>query len=500
LSPVPPCGGKRRRFGRSGIAVLLLTVVGALSASGAMAADSAARAPVMRLKELESALQKGQAEREQIKQRASALAKELDGLRSDMVTAARAVQEHEETLSELELQLNDLGTLESEKTQALDLRRQQLNGVLTALQRLAFRPSEALIAQPTSPADTVRSAILLRDVLPKIQESALTLKAELDSLASLRADVARQKKRISATTHMLDTEHRRLAALYNRKEQLQQETEDQRRDIDRRYQAMAAEAGDLRDLLMRIEQEKKRQEQEAADRAAAEKAAREAEKVAAKAAHDAEVAAAKAAREAAIAAARAAKEQHEAEIAAARQAKQAEDQAVHAAKEAQAKAEKAAHEASAAAAKAGPALRPVVARGLRPFSQAQGEMPFPARGKVMIRFGQTDDLGSPSRGISISTRPGAQVVSTYEGQVVFAGPFRGYGLLLIIEHGEGYHTLLAGMARIDSAVGQHLLPGEPVGVMGQSESTPLLYVELRRNGQPVNPLPWLTARKTKVTG
>jgi septal ring factor EnvC (AmiA/AmiB activator) len=71
---------------------------------------------------------------------------------------------------------------------------------------------------------------------------------------------------------------------------------------------------------------------------------------------------------------------------------------------------------------------------------------------------------------------------------------------LIIEHGEGYHTLLAGMSRIDSAVGQHLLPGEPVGVMGQSESKPVLYVELRRNGQPVNPLPWLTARKTKVTG
>jgi septal ring factor EnvC (AmiA/AmiB activator) len=449
---------------------------------------------------LESALQKGQAEREQIKQRADQLAKELTDLRSNMVNAAHAVQEHEETLSELELQLNDLGTLEKDKAATLELRRQQMNGVLTALQRLAFRPSEALIAQPTSPADTVRSAILLRDVVPKIQESAKILKADLDSLASLRLDIGRQKQKISATTAKLDSEHRRLATLYSRKEQLQQETEGQRLETEGRLQAMAAEAEDLRDLLSRIEQEKKRREQEAADRIAAERTAREAERVAAKVAREAELAAAKAAHEAAIAADRAAKEQHAAEIAAARQAKQAEEQAARTAKEAQIKADAAAKEAVAAAAKAGPAPRQGPPTWSRPFSQAQGEMPFPARGKVIVKFAQPNDLGSPSRGITIATRANAQVVAPYDGQVVFSGPFRGYGLLLIIEHGEGYHTLLAGMDRIDGTVGQHLLAGEPVGVMGQSESKPLLYLELRRNGQPVNPLPWLTARKTKVSG
>lgn len=461
-----------------------------------MAADEPA--PDRRLKELESALQKGQAEQAQIRQRAAALAKESAELRSSMVSAAQAVQEHEESLSELELQLNDLATLESEKAKALDLRRQQMNGVLTALQRLAFRPSEALIAQPTSPADTVRSAILLRDVLPKIQESARSLKAELDSLTTLRDDIARQKQKISATTVNLDGEHRRLATLYQRKEQLSQEAEDASRDSEKRLQAMAAEAEDLRDLMARLEQERIRREKEAAERAAAEKAAREAEIAAAKAAREAEIAAAKAAHEAEIAAAKAAKEKHDAEILAARQAKRLEEQAQRAAKAAQAKADQAAREATAAAAKA-PLPQPA-GQPLRPFSQAQGEMPFPARGSVTVKFGQTTELGSPSRGITIATRANAQVVAPYEGQVVFSGPFRGYGLLLIIEHGEGYHTLLAGMARIDATVGQHLLPGEPVGVMGQSESKPLLYVELRRNGQPVNPLPWLTAHKTKVTG
>ncbi len=71
-------------------------------------------------------------------------------------------------------------------------------------------------------------------------------------------------------------------------------------------------------------------------------------------------------------------------------------------------------------------------------------MPFPARGKVAVKFGQSNDLGSPSRGITIDTRANAQVVAPYDGQVVFAGPFRGYGLLLIIEHGEGYHTAARG--------------------------------------------------------
>jgi septal ring factor EnvC (AmiA/AmiB activator) len=133
---------------------------------------------------------------------------------------------------------------------------------------------------------------------------------------------------------------------------------------------------------------------------------------------------------------------------------------------------------------------------------AEGRMPFPARGRIVGRFGQTNmEAGSATRGIVLETRPGAQVIAPYDGQVVFAGPFRGYGLLLIIEHGEGYHTLLAGMARVDCVVGQHLLVGEPVGVMGsQAEGKPHLYVELRHNGQPVNPLPWLSAHKAKVTG
>jgi septal ring factor EnvC (AmiA/AmiB activator) len=108
-------------------------------------------------------------------------------------------------------------------------------------------------------------------------------------------------------------------------------------------------------------------------------------------------------------------------------------------------------------------------------------------------------MGISSKGITIETRSGAQVVAPFDGRIEFAGPFRGYGQILIIEHADGYHSLLAGLGRIDGTVGQSLVAGEPVGAMGSSDR-PSLYLELRRHGQPINPLPWLATRDEKVSG
>ncbi len=453
-----------------------------------------------RLKELESALEQGKAAQEQIERKAAALNAELDVTRSDLVRAARAVQENEEALSELETQLSDLTALETDKSAALELKRQQTGKVLTALQRLAFRPTEALIAQPAPPVDTLRSAILLKDVLPKIEEEAGSLKRDLASLSEIKAEIARQKKKIAGHRAALDEEHQRIAGLYQRKSAMSQAAQAESEETARRLAAMGAEAADLRDLLNRIEEEKRRQAQEAAARAAAEKAAREAQIAAARAAREAQIAADKAARDAEQAAARAAKQRQDAEVAAARQARAAEEQAAREARDAAEKSEQATKEATEAAARTAGDKRQALQRANRPFGHAQGTIPFPARGQIVVRFGQNTEPGEQSKGITIETRSGAQVIAPYDGDVVFAGPFRDYGLLLIIEHGEGYHTLLAGMGRIDTTVGQRLLAGEPVGTMAQSDGKPLLYVELRHNGQPVNPLSWLTARKTKVSG
>ena len=133
--------------------------------------------------------------------------------------------------------------------------------------------------------------------------------------------------------------------------------------------------------------------------------------------------------------------------------------------------------------------------GIRSFTAARGQMIPPVRGPRVRSYGQDDEFGQTEKGITLETRPAARVVAPFDGQIVFAGEFRRYGPILIIEHGEGYHSLLAGLSRLDAVVGQWVLAGEPVGLMGPTTNgRPRLYVELRRRGRPVNPVPWLAAR------
>lgn len=135
----------------------------------------------------------------------------------------------------------------------------------------------------------------------------------------------------------------------------------------------------------------------------------------------------------------------------------------------------------------------------RPFGD--GNVVPPIHGRILLSFGQPGEGGQPHRGITIEARPGARLVAPHDGKIVFAGPFRTYGLILIIEHSEGYHTLLAGLGRIDGTVGQSVSTGEPVGTAGSAETgNPSIYIELRRNGQPIDPLPWLAPRNEKVSG
>ena len=138
--------------------------------------------------------------------------------------------------------------------------------------------------------------------------------------------------------------------------------------------------------------------------------------------------------------------------------------------------------------------------GLREFPE-NGPVTLPVAGQIVGRYGESLDFGNTARGVRLEARPEAQVVAPFDGKVVFAGPFRNYGQILIIEHRGGYHTLLAGLGRIDSNAGQWVLAGEPIGAMGtRNNGQPTLYLELRRNGQPINPLPWLAAGKQKVRG
>ncbi|CAM2873229.1 hypothetical protein JHFBIEKO_0366 [Methylobacterium mesophilicum] len=131
------------------------------------------------------------------------------------------------------------------------------------------------------------------------------------------------------------------------------------------------------------------------------------------------------------------------------------------------------------------------------FAEARGEVPRPVSGRLARGFNQPDGNGGITRGVSFTTRPKALVSSPADGWVKFAGPFRSYGRLLIIDAGDGYYLLLAGMDQISVEVGQFVLAGEPVGSMGEggagpsgSEGDPSLYVEFKKDGGSVDPEPW----------
>jgi septal ring factor EnvC (AmiA/AmiB activator) len=139
------------------------------------------------------------------------------------------------------------------------------------------------------------------------------------------------------------------------------------------------------------------------------------------------------------------------------------------------------------------------------FIDARGLLPLPIAGETMLAFGANDGLGGQTQGMTIAARSGMRVISPADGWVVYSGPFRSYGNILILNAGTGYHIVLAGMERIDVEPGQFVLAGEPVAVMGSrqfaslgdldhSSVQPLLYVEFRKDGNSIDPSPWWDRR------
>ena len=136
------------------------------------------------------------------------------------------------------------------------------------------------------------------------------------------------------------------------------------------------------------------------------------------------------------------------------------------------------------------------------FSQSRGRLQYPAQGQIIKAFGADDGLGSALRGIAVATRKAAQVTTPVDALVEFAGPFRSYGQLLILNAGGGYLVLMAGMHDISTGIGQSIKAGEPVGTMGEGPSSvtllgdqmeeprPVLYIEFRNNGGAIDSAPW----------
>ena len=390
-----------------------------------------------RLQEIEKEIRAGKKKSEVLDERAKSLGQAITDVTHARVEMAKSIREIEQRMHDIEDEIAILDTSEQQKRAALVDGRRTYGQLLTALQRMSRLPPEAVIAYPTEPSDLVRAAIVLRGVVPQIEGRAISLRGEIESLADTRAAIADRRKELAAAGVSLRNERGELEKQLASVNAARRETLAERQAETARMDRLGREAEGLRELFDKLDAERTHREEEA--------------KAAAKA-----------------------------EPAPARRP----DAAPKAAKS----------EPKSTLASAAP-FSP------RRMSDARGDLPMPAVGRISGHYGEPMSTGISRKGIDIETRAGAQVVAPYDGKVVFAGPFRAYGLLLIIEHSEGYHTLLAGMDRIDAEVGQVLLSGEPVGTMSPAaDAPPSLYVELRRNGQPINPLPWLAARKGKANG
>ncbi len=437
-------------YGRRGL--LALTAL-ALTATLALAQESGKDAKIEnRLREIENSVSADRVAAQELSSREQHLADELGEIRTQMAAALSSARDHEAAMTDLEQELAALAEEEATKLQALQERRQELGGTLAALQRIALRPQAALLVTPADPNDIVRSGLLLRTAVPRIERRARDLRREVDTLAQLRTRIASRRQDLVAAGDALSQQQFLLTSLANQKANVLEQTRESRAAALARIERMTEEAQSLEELLAKLE----------ADRIERARIAREREKLA--------------------------RERAE-QLARATPAPRPQTPAP---------------ESSVPAAPA-PGSLAGIPPGAPSIATARGALTPPAAGNVVIAYGDDTEFGGKSRGVTYQTRPGSLVVAPWDGQVAFAGPFRTFGRILIIEHGEGYHSLLAGMQRIDAPVGQWVLAGEPVGITGGAEDSTAetaqeqsrVYVELRRDGQPINPLPWLAASTTR---
>jgi septal ring factor EnvC (AmiA/AmiB activator) len=397
------------------------------------------------LKQREQEFEALQAERKKAAEAEAKLREEIDAIAGDrrklnqqLIETAARVRTVEQRIGATEERLKPLDKSESAIRASLEERRAVIAEVLAALQRMGRRPPPAVLVQPEDALQSVRSAIMLGAVLPEMRQQAEQLVSDLAELVRLRKEIAGERETLARDLAMMADDQQRLSLLVEGRQKRQTAAEGELEAERQRATALARQADNVKDLIAKLEQ-----------------------------GLDGETRAARAAARAAL----------EGRPAPGDQA----DPAV----------------------RLGPAIS---------FSAARGMLPLPVNGVKIRNFGDPDSLGGAEKGLAIAVRPGAQVTSPCDGLVVYAGPFRSYGQLLILNAGGGYHVLLMGMERISVDPGQFVLTGEPVAAMGSggqiataaaamTPSQPVLYIEFRKDGTPIDPGPWwATSESEKVRG
>jgi murein hydrolase activator len=407
------------------------------------AGDAAPDAIKQREQELEAtrAQQKNAAESEQkLKADIAAIGQDRSKLTAQLIDIAAQVRSVETKISDAEARLRPLDARELQVRSSLDSRRSEIVEVLAALQRVGRRSPPALLVRPDDALQSLRAAMLLGSVVPALRARAEKLAADLGELVALRKTIATERDQLAADRDNFRTDQTRLAALIDERQRQQSSIEKDMEAEGARALALSRQVDSLQGLIAKMEQDLN---------------------------------------------------------SAARAATTASLQGAPATLNGKPNLE---------ALKDPARLSPAIA-----FASAKGLFALPVNGVKIREFGGSDGAGGLEKGISLATRAGAQVTTPCDGWVVYAGPFRSYGQLLILNAGGGYHVLIAGMERISVNIGQFVLTGEPVATMGSASqvasllatnaSQPVLYVEFRKDGTPIDPGPWWAANEgEKVRG
>jgi len=426
-----------RRAPRSNTATLILAALANLVA-GAASADPSAADLRRQIEDTEhNRAAHLQAQRDAA-ERARAAQEAAAKLAADRVAASAALRVTEDALQQAAARMDDLSRRKREAEASLQARAAELSPLLPLIERLGNYPTETLLAVPEPPEQALRGALVLRGLTAELEREAARLRANQAEIDRLSQDIVAATPALQQAQADQARQAAALDAALAASRATGKAAEDQAADVARRAAAEAAHAANLRGALADL----------LAAQQAAEARAREATARAERAHRDEEAAAAQRRQE--------------------------------------------------ALANPGPGLP---SPGLpTPVSAGGAEMRAgsPVAGRVIRAFGEPTEAG-PANGISLEPAPGARVSAPCAGRVAFAGPFRSFGLLLILDCGMSYHFVLAGLDRLDVEVGHPVQTGEPVGVMANWDPRapgprPALYVELRRGGQAVDPAPWLRGR------
>lgn len=443
-------GGNQNRQlfkGTAGSAALVLLLAPALSLRAANQSEQPSpgleekgaelSSKRLELRGMENTLELSEEQRRKIQAEIATIRADRAKLVAALLDATKTVSETESQISETEARLDTLTSSANAIKRSLEARRAVIAEILAALQRMGRRPPPALLASPEDMLSAFRASMLLGSVLPDMRGEMEALAADLSDLVRLRQSVAAERESLAASVAKLNADRERVAALVDARQAALSAAE-QALDAEReRASALAKQAASLKELIARMETE---------------------------------IAAAKRAAEAA------------------RKADESRKEAAEAAPPGT----KAAVSPFKDPARLAPALS---------FADAKGLLPLPVNGTLLRGFGNQDRFGAAEKGILIAARSGAIVSSPCDGWVSFAGPYRSYGQLLIINAGQGYYIILAGMDKINVNVGQFILAGEPVAVMGDGAvrtaaaiaigaAEPILYVEFRKDGAAIDPGPW----------